>query len=114
MAVCWVWLRPAPFALKAAALSLSALIVTPYVSIYDFPIAAIPMAYLIKHGLANGFRPGERMAMLALALAPVYLFGRLLAGYSFHPVMPIVLPVLMGLIVLRAARQPPQAVPQTS
>lgn len=99
-AVCWIWLRPVSFELKGAALSLGALIVTPHLAIYDFPVAAVPVAYLIKDGLA----PGMSAAILALAVAPLALFALAFSGHDAFPVMPPFAILLMILIVARAAR----------
>jgi hypothetical protein len=45
----WLWRRPAPFALKAAALSAAVLLATPYVYFYDLPVLAVPLAFLLRH-----------------------------------------------------------------
>ncbi len=64
-AVCLLWARPLPFSLKAAALTIGAVTVTPYVQIYDLPILSIAVAFLVRDGLSRGFLHGERVAILA-------------------------------------------------
>lgn len=105
--VCWIWLRAVPFAVKAAALSLGLIIVTPYLAIYDFPAAAVPVAFLVKDGIERGFMRGEGAAIFSLALAPILLFVRAIAGLEAFPVMPAFAILLMASIVVRAASPTP-------
>jgi hypothetical protein len=62
--VCWIWGRPLPHSLKAAALCSAAPMATPYVHGHDLCILAIAVAFLVKDGLARGFLPGDRLIML--------------------------------------------------
>jgi hypothetical protein len=62
--VCWVWARPLPHSLKAAALCSAAAMATPYVHGHDLCILAIAVAFLVKDGLERGFLPGDRLIML--------------------------------------------------
>ena len=62
--VCWVWARPLPHSLKAAALCSAAATATPYVHGHDLCILAIAVAFLVKDGLTRGFLPGDRLIML--------------------------------------------------
>jgi hypothetical protein len=62
--VCWVWARPVPHSLKAAALCSAAAMATPYVHGHDLCILAIAAAFLVKDGLERGFLPGDRLIML--------------------------------------------------
>jgi len=71
--VAWTWLRPAPYELKAAALSAGTFIVTPYVLFYDLAGLAVPIAFLIRHGLATGFLRGERTLLACLPLITIPL-----------------------------------------
>ena len=71
--VVWTWLRPAPYELKAAALSAGTFIVTPYVLFYDLAGLAVPIAFLIRHGLARGFLRGERTLLACLPLITIPL-----------------------------------------
>jgi hypothetical protein len=48
-----------------AALAVGSLLATPYLYIYDFPVLAIPLAFLLRLGLRDGFLPYERSAMAA-------------------------------------------------
>ena len=62
--VCWVWARPLPHSLKAAALCSAAAMATPFVHGHDLCILAIAAAFLVKDGLARGFLLGDRLIML--------------------------------------------------
>jgi arabinofuranan 3-O-arabinosyltransferase len=63
--VCMVWRRPVPYALKAAAAALGALIATPYVLAYDMVVLIVPSAFLLEEMRRSGFRPGERLALFS-------------------------------------------------
>jgi hypothetical protein len=74
----WLWRSRAAFELKAAALACGCLLATPYVLDYDLVALAIAIAFLVRHGLARGFRDYE-ISLLAFAwLAP--LIARSAAG----------------------------------
>jgi hypothetical protein len=60
----WVWARPLPHSLKAAALCSAAAMATPFVHGHDLCVLAIAAAFLVKDGLARGFLPGDRLIML--------------------------------------------------
>jgi hypothetical protein len=47
-AIVWLWKRDAPNGLKAAALAVATLIATPYAYMYDFPLLAVPFAFLFR------------------------------------------------------------------
>lgn len=69
VALCMLWRSDIRFELKAAALATATLLVTPYLYIYDLVVLAVPMAFLIRLGLAEGFRPYEPAGLAAAALA---------------------------------------------
>ena len=75
-AIAWLWRSRAPFALKAAALAAGALLVTPYLYIYDLCVLAIAVAFLLRFALARGLLAFEAFglaAATALLLAYPYL-----------------------------------------
>jgi arabinofuranan 3-O-arabinosyltransferase len=57
--------RRVPGELKSAAMATGALLATPYLYMYDFPVLMIPLAFLLRLGLREGFLPGELAAMAA-------------------------------------------------
>jgi arabinofuranan 3-O-arabinosyltransferase len=80
--------------IKSAALALGALLATPYLYIYDFPVLMIPLAFLLRLGLREGFLPYELSAMAAACLF-VLVF----------PVLPIptgfVASIIVAAVILR-------------
>jgi hypothetical protein len=70
--VCVAWMGRQPFAIKAAVLSLGALVAAPYAYMYDVMILAVPVAFLLRDGRDRGFLPGE---MPALAIACLLLMS---------------------------------------
>jgi len=92
-----VWRRPAPHELKAAVLAAGTLLATPYLLWYDIISFAVPTAFIIRFGLTHGFLSGERFTLLLCFL---------LSLCAQPPVGPIVLVILMGLILRRAAAFP--------
>jgi arabinofuranan 3-O-arabinosyltransferase len=81
LGVAIIWRRPMPFELKAAALAVGTLFITPYVFVYDLTILALSTAFLIRLGLRTGFWPGESAALVAAAACILlYLFAAMPIG----------------------------------
>jgi hypothetical protein len=59
----WLWRREVPFALKAAALAVATLLVTPHLYAYDFAVLAVSFAFLYRH------HPFDLLDMAGIALA---------------------------------------------
>ena len=92
LAVCAIWARPVPHALKAAALCVGSVMVTPYVLPWDLCILSVAVAFLVRDGLQRGFLAGERLVMLvcwAGLFKPV------------TPIAPIICAALLSLVVRR-------------
>jgi hypothetical protein len=96
IAVCVVWAKPIPHALKAATLSIGVLTVTPYVLRYDVCILSIPVAFLVKDGLSRGFLAGERIVILICVVA-------FLLWLALMPIGAVISPVILFLIARRIA-----------
>jgi arabinofuranan 3-O-arabinosyltransferase len=64
-ALTWLWRTDAPFDLKAAALAVGAVLVTPYVFAYDLVALAVPVAFLLRYALAHGLCRVEGPALVA-------------------------------------------------
>ncbi|MFL5070990.1 MAG: DUF2029 domain-containing protein, partial [Xanthobacteraceae bacterium] len=73
--LCLLWCSRAPFELKAAALATGALLITPYIYIYDLVILAVPMAFLVRVGRTGGFLPGEVAGLAAASLLILSFLG---------------------------------------
>jgi hypothetical protein len=67
-----LWRSRARYSLKAAALATGTLLMTPYLFLYDMMVLAIPIALLVRIGLADGFQKYE---LLALACAMLLLLS---------------------------------------
>ncbi|WP_316195564.1 MULTISPECIES: glycosyltransferase family 87 protein [unclassified Bradyrhizobium] len=72
-----IWRSPVRYSLKAAALAVGTLLTTPYLFLYDMMVLAIAVAFLVRIGLKDGFRPYELPALgcAALLLIAFILFG---------------------------------------
>ncbi len=62
-----LWRSRATYEIKAAALALGTVLATPYLLVYDLVLLALPAAYLVRLGLATGFRPAECLLLPAAA-----------------------------------------------
>jgi arabinofuranan 3-O-arabinosyltransferase len=97
----WLWRQKVRYEIKAAALSAGALLATPYLYVYDFPVLAIPLAFLMRMGLREGFLPWE-LAGIALACALILAFPVLAMPTGFAAA--IVASVLIARRALLAQR----------
>lgn len=68
-----IWRSSVRYSLKAAALAVGTLLTTPYLFMYDMMVLALPVAWLVRLGLAHGFRTYE-LPVLAVAVAFVLIF----------------------------------------
>src|SRR6516164_7503766 len=68
-----LWRSRADYALKAAALATGTLLLTPYLFLYDMMVLAVAVGFLLRIGLAQGFRRGE-LASLACAMSLLIAF----------------------------------------
>jgi arabinofuranan 3-O-arabinosyltransferase len=65
--------RSVSYPLKAASLAAGALLITPYLFLYDLMVLAIPVAFLVRIGLDHGFARPELPALgLVAALLMIY------------------------------------------
>ncbi|MGB6636084.1 MAG: glycosyltransferase family 87 protein, partial [Bradyrhizobium sp.] len=74
--------RNVPYLLKAAALAVGTLLVTPYLFLYDEMVLAIAVAFLVRIGLDEGFARHELPA-LGLVAALLMIFPLLGAPTGF-------------------------------
>ncbi len=102
-AVVWVWQRGRPFALKAAALAVGSLMVSPYVLQYDLVLLALPIAWLAMEGFEQGFLPYEK-AVLSVAWILPRISLPVSQGAKI-PIAPIVIIALMTAILRRAGHR---------
>jgi len=76
--ICAIWTKPIPHPLKAAALCIGSVMVTPYVLGYDLCILSVAVAFLVKDALSRGFLPGERAGMLMCWAGLIFLMAPLI------------------------------------
>jgi arabinofuranan 3-O-arabinosyltransferase len=70
-----MWRSRVSYSVKAAALAAGTLLTTPYLFMYDMMVLAVPVAFLIRIGLKQGFRPYELPALgWALLLSGSFAF----------------------------------------
>jgi hypothetical protein len=98
-ALVWLWRSAAPFALKAAALCLAAILSTPYSLDYDLMLLAPAIAFLAVDGAERGFDPWEKTLLAIAWLAP--LIARSIAQATL---IPVGVPIMLALFVLLLRR----------
>jgi alpha-1,2-mannosyltransferase len=94
-ALVWLWRGAAPYALKAAALCLAAILATPYSFDYDMMVLAPAIAFIAVDGFSRNFGPWEKTVLAALWLVP--LFARSIAQISL---IPLGVPAMLAVFVL--------------
>jgi hypothetical protein len=90
-----LWRSDAAYALKAAALCLSAILVTPYSFDYDMMVLAPAIAFCAVDGMARGFGAWEKTALAALWLVP--LVAR---GVAHLTLIPLGVPAMLAVFIL--------------
>lgn len=97
------WRTAVAFDLKAGALAAGALIVTPYIFIYDLAVLAVPVGFLLHYNLAHGFPRIDIAGLIAVVV--------LLLSYLFFtgPVGLLATVIVFALILRHAvqSRSPP-------
>jgi hypothetical protein len=106
-AVWWAWRQTAPLPVKAAILVVAALGATPYAFDYDLTLLGLAVAWLAWDGIQRGFRPGEKLALVAAWLLPAVATP--VAEHSSLQLAPAVL----AWLVVCALRRTRPAFPQT-
>jgi hypothetical protein len=91
--LCAIWAKPIPHFLKAAALCVGSVIVTPYAFGYDLLILSIAGAFLVSDGLSRGFLPGERTTLVMCWAGLFVLTG---------PIPALICVVLLVMVIRRA------------
>ena len=96
LALVLLWRRSVAEEIKVAALAVGSLLATPYLYIYDFPVLAIPLAFLLRLGLRDGFLPYELSAMAAAC-------GLILASPLFAMPTGIAAALVVAVMIARRA-----------
>jgi len=108
LALAKLWRAAVRYEIKAAALAAASLLATPYLYIYDFPVLAIPLAFLLRVGLAEGFLPLEWPAIVA-ACALVLVFPALAMPTGFAAAIIVAVLVARRAAVELASPSPTQS-----
>jgi alpha-1,2-mannosyltransferase len=95
-----VWRCNLSLPTRAAALAAATLIAVPVALVYDFLLAGIAMAWLIRAGSATGFLPWEKMTFAVVFIVP--LMSRNFGTATHVPLAQLALIALLALIVRRA------------
>jgi hypothetical protein len=89
---------------SGALLLAASALASPYLFSYDLPFLLFPTLFLVERGLQQGFRPFEKLALVALYLAPYGLRAAALPlGLNL---MPLASAVLVWLVWGRGGREP--------
>jgi hypothetical protein len=100
VAIVWLWRGRAAYPLKAAALSMGAILATPYSLDYDMMVLAPAIAFLAVHGRTAGFAPYEKTMLAALWIVP--FVARSVAQLTFMPLGVIAMLLAFGLVLHKA------------
>jgi hypothetical protein len=102
VALVWAIKRRPDVRSEGALLTVAALLATPFLLDYDLVMLALPMAWLLREGMRTGFRPWEKIGLLAGYLLP--LAARPFAMFAHVPLAPVVLAGIFGLVLRRVGR----------
>jgi hypothetical protein len=101
-----LWRSKERYEWKAAALATGTLLVTPYLFLYDVMVLAIAVGFIVRIGLAEGFRSHE-LPMLAAAAALLIAYGFVGAPTGFGATLLVA--ALIAVHVLKPSRTMPTA-----
>ncbi len=91
-----LWRGPLPYELKSAGLIVAAMLSTPYLHVYDFPVLLVAMAFLYRQ------RPFDRLEWTAVVAANLSMVAFLA---ELAPLGPAVVALIGGLILRRIAHR---------
>jgi alpha-1,2-mannosyltransferase len=94
---------------EGPAMVTAALLASPYLLDYDLVLLAIPLAWMAREGVRTGFRPWEKLALLAGFVLPVV--SRTIASGLGLPLAPLVIGALFVLVLRRGLEAAPIARP---
>ena len=94
-----IWRCNLSLSLRAASLAAATLIAVPVALVYDFLLAGIAMAWLIRAGSERGFLPWEKVTLAAIFIVPL-----LSRGFGTVTHVPLAQLALIALLVLIARR----------
>jgi hypothetical protein len=106
-AIVWTLFRSGPQQLASAALLVAAFLATPYAFVYDMPILATAVIWVVaeRHRTGDALGTVEMLVMILALISPITLA----AGASDFPLAVLSLILLLGAIVRRCHRLHSQA-----
>ena len=103
-AVAALWRGDAAYEIKAAALGTGALLVTPYLYMYDLAVLAVPLGFLIRLGRVQGFRNYELPSIgVACLLILIFIVPFLKVPLGFLAVLIVAALIARRVLAPRAA-----------
>ncbi|TBW37674.1 DUF2029 domain-containing protein [Siculibacillus lacustris] len=102
----WVVRTAASGAAIAALAAAATVLASPFLLDYDLMLSAVPMIFLLREGLAGGFRDYEKIGLLAAFVLPGVARG--LASAASLPLAPAVSLGLFALVVGRVRATSPR------
>ncbi|HTC18963.1 MAG TPA: glycosyltransferase family 87 protein [Stellaceae bacterium] len=100
--VALVWRRDQSLELRGASLAAATLLAVPVVLLYDFMLAAVAAAFLIRAARRTGFLPWEKAALVLVFVLPLLTLG---VGQGWHvPVGPLASLLLLAMTLARVKR----------
>ncbi len=84
---------------EGAAVAAATFLVSPFLLDYDMTLLAIPIAWLAGEGLRAGFRPWEKIMLLAAFVLPGIARGA--ATYAHLPLTPLIVAAVLALLLRR-------------
>ena len=96
-----LWRRKVAYEIKAAALSLGAMLATPYLYTYDLVVLAVPLAFLFRLARRDGFLAYEPTA-IALTCALIVAFPFVTAPVGLAAVLVVTALIAHRAFLLRA------------
>ncbi len=101
--VAYVWWNDLSLELRGAALAAATLLAVPVVLLYDFMLAAMAAAFLIRLARRTGFQPWEKAGLALVFVIPLLTLG---LGQGWHvPVGPLASLALLAMILARSCRE---------
>jgi arabinofuranan 3-O-arabinosyltransferase len=100
VAVVWLWRSSVSYEIKAAGLAAGALLVTPYVYIYDLVVLAVAVAFLLRLALRRGFSAVDIGALAAAGIL-ILMFPYVKTQVGLAAVL-----IVAALVVQRALTEP--------
>jgi len=108
-----LWRSRVRYSVKAAGLATGTLLATPYLFLYDVMVLAVPVALMVRLGLASGFRRYELPALgLILALLFIYPLVGAPTGFAATLVMTVMIAGRAGVFGKDIAQPDSHRLPQ--